>query len=167
MSWSAPTGPTPDTYNVDIYGDGSLITTQSTSLLTAYYTLYAMNNGTTYTFYVTAVYGLVPGTISAQSNPVLYSYPDLGTPTLNDNILNMSWSAPPSNLINPSPSSYTVKIHKDSNQVASHTLGNVFSDTYTIPARDGNGNYTFYVIPIYNTTPGITGGPSSSVTYSP
>ena len=74
MSWNAPTtGTTPDEYIVNVYEDSTLLTTLTPGnvLTTTYSTL---NSGSSYTFDVSATANSVPGSATAQSNPITYNY---------------------------------------------------------------------------------------------
>ena len=148
LNWSAPISGTPTSYNVykSKYQNGtySLVNTLSTSK-----TLTGLTNGTTYWFYVVAVYtsGLSDASNKISSTPVAVttSYPPRNlTATSGNGQVSLSWSAPSSG----TPSSYN--IYKSTSQIGSYSFYSSSNSTSSIvTGLTNNTTYWFYVTAVY------------------
>ncbi len=153
LSWTAPASGTPSSYK--IFKNSTFLT--SVTGLT--YTDTAVTNGTTYSYYVTAVYTSPSTGESVASNTVTATPnifpPQTLTATAGNATVALNWLAPSSGI----PSGY--KIYKNSTLLSTVTVL-----TYTDNAVVNGTSYSYYVTATY-TSPTGESVASNTVTVTP
>ncbi|HPT72748.1 MAG TPA: C25 family cysteine peptidase, partial [Candidatus Cloacimonadota bacterium] len=156
LTWTAPASGTPASYKV--YRGGVAVASSITGLT---YTNTGLTNGTSYSFYVTAVYtspsvGESPGTSTVNATPIA-APPTSLMGTGGNNFVNLNWTAP----TNETPSGY--KVYRNSTLL---TVTPVTGTTYTDNTVTNGTSYAYYVTSVF-TTPAAESAASNTVNVTP
>jgi Fibronectin type III domain len=165
MTWTIGTGGIPTSYSIYVLGDGSPVTTLTTSgsppATTRTYS--PMTAGVAYSFYVTATNATGTSSASATSSTVTYNppnAPDNLIASITGDTLNMSWTAGGGG----TPSYYTVYVLGDTVLVT--TLNSITGTSTTYSSLTNGVYYTFYVTATNASGTSSNSSTSSSVLYS-
>ncbi len=141
LSWIAPASGIPASYKV--YRGGFAIATGITGLT---YTNSGLTNGTSYSYYVTAVYtspgvGESEGSSTASAIPIA-APPTSLTATPGNTLINLSWSAPMTEI----PNGYNV--YRNSLKI---TATPITATTYSDNGLTNGISYSYYVTSVFTT----------------
>jgi len=170
MSWTAGEGGTPSSYDVEIYEDGTLKTTQ-TSITGTSSTYSSLVNGNTYKFKVRAYNAATPsGILSSLSSGVTYvansppNAPTVNNPTNTGTTLSMTWTIGTGGL----PTSYAIYVLGNGSFVTSSTVSGAPPTTSSLysPMTAGVA-YSFYVTATNASGTSSASATSSTVKYDP
>jgi len=165
LTWVAPQSGTPIGYNV--YRNATVLTTSTITSLN--YTDTMVNNGTSYSYYVTAIYSgshesSASNTVNVTPIAPVYNPPTSLTAIVGDTQVMLSWASPSSKIDYVSSRGIKVlsgyKVYRNGTAITSNVItGTSYTDTNVT-----NGtSYTYYITAIYSNPVGESSASNSVI----